>query len=127
MQLCISAPSGSVTVCVMEDEKVVALAKERGTVFEVCVTSNYQSGVIKSLPSHPLPRMMAVGLNVTVNTDDPSVSRITLSHEYQHVCEKLNMPMSVLKKSVIRAAEASFLNNEEKAKLVESLKQEMHL
>ena len=105
----------------------MALAKERSAVFEVCVTSNYQSGVIRSLPSHPLPRMMAVGLNVTINTDDPSVSRITLSHEYQHVCEKLNMPMSVLKKSVIRAAEASFLNNEEKAKLVESLKQEMNL
>ena len=36
-------------VRVMEDENVVALAKERGTVFEVCVTSNYQSGVVKSL------------------------------------------------------------------------------
>jgi adenosine deaminase len=114
-------------VRVMEDASVAALAKERGTVFEVCVTSNYQSGVVRSLPSHPLPRMMAVGLNVTINTDDPSVSRITLSHEYQHVCEKLNMPMNVLKKSVIRAAQASFLGNDEKTRLVESLKQELEL
>ena len=114
-------------VRVMEDESVVALAKERGTVFEVCVTSNYQSGVVKSLPSHPLPRMMAAGLNVTINTDDPSVSRITLSHEYQHVCEELNMPMNVLKQSVIRAAQAAFLTDDEKTKLVESLKQEMKL
>ncbi|MBI3162593.1 MAG: adenosine deaminase, partial [Chloroflexi bacterium] len=37
-------------VRVMEDEEIVALAKERGTTFEVCVTSNYQSGVVKSLP-----------------------------------------------------------------------------
>ena len=36
--------------------------------------------------------MMEAGLNVTINTDDPSVSRITLSHEYQHVCEDLHMP-----------------------------------
>jgi adenosine deaminase len=114
-------------VRVMEEESVVALAKERGTVFEVCVTSNYQSGVVRSLPSHPLPRMMAVGLNATINTDDPSVSRITLSHEYQHVCEKLNMPMNVLKKSVIRAAQASFLGDDEKTELVESLKLEMKL
>ena len=76
-------------VRVMEDESVVALAKEHGTVFEVCVTSNYQSGVVRSLTAHPLPRMMAAGLNVTLNTDDPSVSRITLSHEYQHVCEAI--------------------------------------
>ena len=112
-------------VRVMEDESVVALAKERGTVFEVCVTSNYQSGVVRSLPSHPLPSMIAAGLNVTINTDDPSVSRITLSHEYQHVCEKLNVPMSVLKQSVLNAAQASFLNDDEKTKLVESLKKEM--
>jgi adenosine deaminase len=114
-------------VRVMEDESVVALAKERGTVFEVCVTSNYQSGVVRSLPSHPLPSMIAAGLNVTINTDDPSVSRITLSHEYQHVCEKLNVPMSVLKQSVLNAAQASFLNDDEKAKLVESLKKELKL
>jgi adenosine deaminase len=112
-------------VRVMEDENVVALAKERSTVFEVCVTSNYQSGVVKSLPSHPLPRMMEAGLNTTVNTDDPSVSRITLSHEYQHVCEELKVPISQLKQSVVNAAQASFLGDDEKVKLVESLKKEL--
>jgi adenosine deaminase len=114
-------------VRVMEDENVVALAKERGTIFEVCVTSNYQSGVVRSLPSHPLPRMMAAGLRITLNTDDPSVSRITLSHEYQHVCEKLKVPVGLLKQSVLRAAQVSFLPEIEKTKLVESIKVELKL
>ena len=114
-------------VRVMEDQSVVALAKESGVVFEVCVTSNYQSGVVKSLPEHPLPRMAAAGLNVTINTDDPSVSRITLSHEYQHVCEDLKLPFDTLKQSVMKAAQASFLKDGEKAKLVKSLKKEMKL
>ena len=114
-------------VRVLEDENVTALARERGTVFEVCVTSNYQSGVAKSLPEHPLPRMMAAGLNVTVNTDDPSVSRITLTHEYQHVCEELKVPLDQLKESIFLAAQASFMNEVEKTKFVESLKQELKL
>jgi adenosine deaminase len=114
-------------VRVMEDEDVVVLAKEYGTVFEVCVTSNYQSGVVRSLPSHPLPRMIEAGLNVTINTDDPSVSRITLSHEYQHVCEQLKVPMSVLKQCVLNAAQASFLSDAEKTMLVDSLKKELKL
>ncbi|MCA2003038.1 MAG: adenosine deaminase [Chloroflexi bacterium] len=114
-------------VRVMEDETVVALAKERGAVFEVCITSNYQSGVTRSLPAHPLPKMVAAGLPVTLNTDDPSVSRITLSHEYQHACEKLKMPISLLKQSVLRAAQASFLPDEEKKQLVESMKKELKL
>src|SRR5688572_3650833 len=58
-------------VRVLEDENVVALARERGPVFEVCVTSNYQSGVVSSVKEHPLPRMLEAGLKATVNTDDP--------------------------------------------------------
>jgi adenosine deaminase len=114
-------------VRVLEDDLVTGLARERGTVFEVCVTSNYQSGVVKSLPEHPLPRMMAAGLNVTINTDDPSVSRITLAHEYQHVCEELKVPLEKLKQSVVLAAQSSFMNEVEKTKFVASLKQELKL
>lgn len=114
-------------VRVMEDDSAVALAKEHGAVFEVCVTSNYQSGVVNSLSEHPLPRMIEAGLKVTINTDDPSVSRITLAHEYQHVCDDLNVSMDVLKRSILDAAQASFLNDTEKTELVESLKKEMKL
>jgi adenosine deaminase len=114
-------------VRVMEDEAIVALAKERGLAFEVCVTSNYQSGVIKSLNEHPLPKMMAAGLNVTINTDDPSVSRITLSNEFQHVCEELKVSMADLKESIIRSAQAGFLPEADKTELIASLKSELKL
>lgn len=114
-------------VRVLESEKATQLARELGAVFEVCVTSNYQSGVVESLVEHPLPRMLEAGLKATVNTDDPSVSRITLSHEYQHVCEELLVPMDVLKNSVIDAARAAFLPDDAKQELVTSLKKEMEL
>jgi len=114
-------------VRVMEDENVVALSKEHGMVFEVCVTSNYQSGVVHSLSPHPLPRMLAAGLQVTLNTDDPSVSRITLSHEYQRVYEQLKVPTSLLKQSVICAAQAAFLDGDEKNKFVKSVQEELDL
>lgn len=114
-------------VRVMEDENVVALAKQEGTVFEVCVTSNYQSGVARSLTAHPLPKMIKAGLQVTLNTDDPSVSRITLSHEYQHVCEQLKVPINSLKQSVLCAAQASFLPEGERKQFVESIQKELKL
>lgn len=112
-------------VRVMEDENIIALARERNAVFEVCVTSNFQSGVVKALADHPAPRMIAAGLNVTINTDDPSVSRITLSHEYQVVCENLKVSMDKLKSSVVLAAQSSFMKDEEKKNLVDSLKKDL--
>jgi adenosine deaminase len=114
-------------VRVLENENIVALARERGTAFEVCVTSNYQSGVVNSLDTHPLMEMLDAGLNVTINTDDPSISRITLSHEYYTACEDLHMPQPVLKQRILAAARACFLPENEKEKLVEKLKKDLRL
>lgn len=112
-------------VRVLEDDKVVALARERGTAFEVCVTSNYQSGVVRSLDTHPLMSMLEAGLNITINTDDPSISRITLSHEYYTACQDLEMPQSILKERIIAAAQAGFLAESEKEELVKQLKKDL--
>jgi adenosine deaminase len=114
-------------VRVLEDDAVVSLAKERGTVFEVCVTSNFQSGVVNSIESHPLQKMFEKGLKVTINTDDPSISRITLANEYQVACDKLKVPLDTLKRSVLIAAESAFLNDADKTELTNSLKKELKL
>ncbi len=114
-------------VRVLEDENITALAKERGTAFEVCITSNYQSGVVESLEAHPVMKMFESGINVTINTDDPSISRITLSNEYYNVCAELNMPQYTLKERIIAAAQAGFLPDVEKEKLVSQLKGDLKI
>ncbi len=110
-------------VRVLEDEAVTQLARERQVAFEVCLTSNYQSGVVPSLQAHPLNEMLARGLNVTLNSDDPSVSRITLSHEYYVACQELGLPQERLKQCVLNAAQAAFLPQKEKVALVKTLQQ----
>lgn len=114
-------------VRVMEDPNIVALARERKTVFEVCVTSNFQSGVVNELRAHPLPRMIEAGLVTTINTDDPSVSRITLSREIQHIFEDLGISLDTIKQCTVNAAQAAFLPDVEKAELVSSIKKELKL
>jgi len=114
-------------VRVMEDDYTIRLAQERKTVFEVCVTSNFQSGVTPSLEKHPLKGMLERGLNVTINTDDPSISRITLSHEYRLITGDLGVSVDVLKQRILAGAEASFLSDKEKKDLVKSFKKELKL
>jgi adenosine deaminase len=114
-------------VRVMEDEYTIALAKERDTAFEVCVTSNYQTGVLPANQKHPLQSMLDAGLNVTINTDDPSVSRITLSHEYQVVRDDLGITEAALKGCIVAAAQASFLDEKDKKALVRRVKKELKI
>ena len=114
-------------VRVLEDANVTALTKERNTACEVCITSNYQSGVVEALSAHPLTKMLENGVNATINTDDPSISRITLSHEYYTACADLNMSQQTLKERIVAAAQAGFLPDNEKAELVSQLKNELKM
>jgi adenosine deaminase len=111
-------------VRVLEDPDITHLARDCQIPFEVCVTSNYQSGVFSSLTSHPLPRMLTHGLNITINTDDPSISQITLSHEYRTVCEDMGLDLETLRERILSAAQASFLPEDEKAALVAQISAE---
>ena len=71
--------------------------------------------------------MLEAGLNVTINTDDPSISRITLSHEYYTACRDLQMSQSMLKERIVAAAQAGFLPGDQKEKLVEQLNKDLKL
>jgi adenosine deaminase len=104
-------------VRVLEDPNVVALARERQIPFEVCITSNYQSGVVASLTEHPLIKMIEAGLYVTINTDDPSISQITLSDEYRLAVENLGLSRSQLGDRVLAAAKVAFLPRAERQAL----------
>jgi adenosine deaminase len=105
----------------MEDPQITAMARERGTTFEVCLTSNYQSGVVNGLDDHPIQEMIQAGLNPTINTDDPGISQITLGSEYELVCEQLRVNLAALQDRVIAAAQAAFLPEDEREKLAKAL------
>lgn len=112
-------------VRVLEDPSVTELAANVGAAFEVCITSNYQSGVVPALVSHPFVRMLNRGLNVTLNTDDPSVSGILLSDEYRIASRDLGLSVDALCERILAAANASFLPDNERQKLVEDLSAEL--
>ncbi|GAA1728197.1 adenosine deaminase [Isoptericola hypogeus] len=56
----------------MEDEAVVARLVAERVPLTVCPWSNVRLRAVPSLAAHPLPAMMAAGLNVSINSDDPS-------------------------------------------------------
>ncbi|MFZ6021823.1 MAG: adenosine deaminase [Chloroflexota bacterium] len=114
-------------VRVLEDGAVVRMAAERGTAFEVCITSNVQTGIVPSLKHHPLPRMIEAGLNVTINSDDPGISNIRLSDEYRAACEELGLTRLQLQERVLAAAHAAILPAPEKGALARRLKIEMDI
>jgi adenosine deaminase len=107
-------------VRVLEDMQIVHLARERKIAFEVCITSNYQSGVVAADAIHPVREMLRWGLVTTINTDDPEICQVDLSHEYNRA-KKLGLTLDQLKLCTLAAVQAAFLGEDEKTTLINEL------
>lgn len=112
-------------VRIVENSSVVGLAQEHGTVFEVCPTSNLQTGSVRHLCHHPVIDLHFLGLPLTINTDDPAISNISLTDEYLAVVRSLGLSVADLRRSVLLAARSAFLPPEEQQQLVASLRREL--
>ncbi|TVT45968.1 adenosine deaminase [Amycolatopsis rhizosphaerae] len=65
-----------------DDPRLLARLAERGVPLEVCPTSNLRTNAVRSWAEHPLPRLLAAGVPVTLGTDDPGMFGTTLNREY---------------------------------------------
>ncbi|MCB1202234.1 MAG: adenosine deaminase [Leptospiraceae bacterium] len=106
-----------------EDLALVKYLIEHGIFLEICVTSNLQTGTVESIESHPLKEYLAQGVKVTLNTDDPSVSDITLSGEWETVAEKLNLGAKEILQILLNSADAAFISEQEKQNLRQTIRQ----
>jgi len=112
-------------VRIIEDNDVVQLALTSGTTFEVCPTSNVQSGVVYTFEHHPILDMNYLGLRTTLNTDDPSISGITLTDELTIAVEQLGMSIADIQRAMRRSAEAAFLPPDKRQLLIQRLHGEL--
>jgi adenosine deaminase len=110
---------------VLDSPAALDAARRARIPFEVCLTSNYQSGAAPATQPHPVVRMFGQDLNITLNSDDPSISQITLSDEYRLACEVLEIPLDRLKQCIFASARAAFLPPAEREALVNKLKGEL--
>jgi adenosine deaminase len=107
----------------IEDPAVLDLLAERGICLEVCPTSNLHTSTFPDYASHPLPALLARGLKVTLNTDDPSISGIDLAHEYRIAVEELGLSEADLRRMQENALAAAFLTESERSELLASMDQ----
>jgi adenosine deaminase len=66
-----------------EDSEVVAVIREDGIQVDMAPTSNAQTKAVRRLEDHPLKRFYEQGIKVTISTDSPTVSNVTLTQEFE--------------------------------------------
>lgn len=103
--------------CLEDPALVERLARER-VPLTVCPMSNVKLRVVDRMEDHPLARMLAAGLAVTINSDDPAYFGGYIGDNYAAVAAALGLSREQMAAIACTSLEASFASPDEKAALL---------
>jgi adenosine deaminase len=95
-------------IAAAQDERLMELLRSRGITLEVCPTSNVRTRSVVALEHHPLPALVAAGVPVTINSDDPPMFSTTLNREYEIAADLLRLDRAGITELARAAVRASF-------------------
>jgi adenosine deaminase len=101
----------------IEDPALVAELAERRIVLECCPTSNVVLGVYPGYAEHPLPRLAAAGVRITLGSDDPPYFGASIAGEYEVAQAQLGFDEDDLKAITATAIDAAFCDDAVKCEL----------
>ena len=102
----------------LEDAGLVAELARRRIPLTVCPLSNVKLCVVDDISTHPLKRMLDLGLFVTVNSDDPAYFGGYVNENYVAVAEALGLSRTELVQLARNSFEASWLDADAKSALI---------
>jgi adenosine deaminase len=102
----------------IEDPELVRELADRGTVLEVCPTSNVVLGAYPDYQAHPFPVLRDAGVRVTLGSDDPPYWEATVGGEYAVARREWGLDDDALRALTRTAIEAAFVPDDLRASLL---------
>ena len=105
-------------IAAAQDPQLMAYLADNEIPLEVCPTSNVRTRAVASIEEHPLPALVAAGVTVTINSDDPPMFGTTLEEEYAVAARLLDLDAAGVAGLARAAVHASFLPAAGKSRLL---------
>lgn len=104
------------------DENLIKRLIDENITLEMCPSSNFQTKVVSNKEEYPLRKFLDLGVKLTINTDNKTISSTELKDEFEFAEKELGLKKGeriILYKNAI---EASFTSESEKQELRELLR-----
>ncbi len=105
----------------LDDPALVERLRARQIGLTLCPLSNLRLGNVKTMAEHPLPILLARGLLVTVNSDDPAYFGGYVNENYRTVAEATGLTRENFRQLAENSFTASFLDAADKARWIARL------
>ena len=107
----------------MESPALLRRLADQKMTLTLCPLSNLKLCVIDDMTDHPIVDMLALGLQVTVNSDDPSYFGGYVNDNYHALIDALDLTRDDLVQLAKNSFMGSFLSSEEKAAYLQEIGQ----
>ena len=107
-----------------EDKNLMQFVNDHRIPLEVCLTSNWQTGSVRSLKYHPFKFYYDQGIRVTLNTDNRLMSDTTLTKEFMLAHDLFEFGLHDFREITITAMKSAFLPYQERKKMIKSIAEE---
>lgn len=101
-----------------EDGAILRYVNDHRIPLEMCLTSNVQTGAVSSLRTHPFREYLAMGLRVTLNTDNRLVSATTMTRELDRAVRALRLRPTDVRHVLLNGFKSAFLPFREKGEIL---------
>lgn len=101
-------------IAAIKDREVMDLCREKEVLLEVCPSCNVQTKAVAELSDHPLPQLAASGLKVCLNTDNRTISNLTLSEEYRRAAQVYGYSPRDMQQFTRNALDGAFIDENTK-------------
>jgi adenosine deaminase len=137
---CEDAPAQNITTCldvlgceridhgyhILGDEQVVTRCRDEGITFTVCPTA---TAVCYFDPddytTHPIREMVAKGLKIVLNSDDPTMFHTDVGTEYVKMTKAADWSPEQVRGFVLNGVEEAWLDDSDKAQLRRQISEEL--
>jgi adenosine deaminase len=109
----------------IEDPRLVEYLAQQHIPLDITPTSNICLGVYSSYAAHPLPDLHAVGVAITVSTDDPPLFNTTLNQEISLLATNFGLDLAAIDEIILNGIRCSFLAEERRRELEASWRAEL--
>jgi adenosine deaminase len=109
-----------------DDDRLIKKIKENGIAIEVSPSSNISTLSVENWEEHPIIKMLANDIPVTICSDDPAMFNTKISKEYEQLYKHgILTNWEKIKEVVLNGIKYSFCDDFTKAELLEDFQKEL--
>ncbi len=98
----------------LEDETLIQRLVDEHMPLTVCPQSNLRLAVVRDMSEHPIRKMLALGLNACINSDDPAYFGGYMNENFDALIDNTGLTRDEIFQLTINGFESSFLTTAEK-------------